>query len=153
MENKASKPDYDSYDFNYRLEKFTAKPFPIDESKCATYAALPTLDGILPHTNGQASILSNNTLRVQLFDKDHNTGLHIDSVIGNILIPWLSCLRQDEYRKDALKLLYAGLFRLDQRAMSIHGFADSEKEREVIPPVDNIPSLEDWICIWKRLHN
>ena len=144
--NPDQKPDFNSYHFRQERFRFAQFPFCPAQKDCA----LPTAPGKLPNTNDQAELSDEGVLKVQLFDRSHDTGFHVDSVIGNVLIPWLRLLPADNYRRDTLACLFVALWRLDQRSVAKHGFKESPSEQNYVPPKKYLPSLEAWIDCWKR---
>lgn len=146
-----TKPDYNSYTYNYREERFKETSYPFNKDKGANWSAFPTDSGTLPETNNQVSLTEDNKLVVQLFDKDHDCGFHVDS-LGSLYGRMLRSLRMDQYRKDALMCNVVGLIAQDNRAVKFtNNFSDSPSEQTCPPNKDNLmPSLDEWINIWKR---
>jgi hypothetical protein len=146
-----NKPDYNSYTYNYREGRFANVSYPFNPEQGSIWSAFPTDVGVLSETNDQVVLTADNKLVIQLFDKHHDTGFHVDSV-GALYGRILNSLRQDQYRKDAIVCNTVGLIAQDNRAVKVtDNYSDSLSEQATPPNKDLLmPSLYEWINIWKR---
>lgn len=145
-----SRPDFCSHKYNYRKEKFQPRFYPYNKIKGEQWAAFAISPGTLDNTNRQVELTGDNKLVIQLFDKYHEEGFHVDSV-GALYGSWLRSLKPNQYREDAIKCNTVGLIALDNSAQKTHGYADSPEEMACPPDKKFLmPSLEEWIDIWKR---
>jgi hypothetical protein len=145
-----SKPDFTSYTYNYRQQRFSPIRYEYDPERGNKWAAFPVSIGVLPETNDQIELTSDNKLVIQLFDEDHDTGFHVDSV-GSIYGRWLMTLKSDRWRSDAIKCNNVGLVLLDDRAVEqTKNYSDSEPERLTPPDMDILPTEQEWMEIWHR---
>lgn len=145
------KPDYNSYTYNYRQQRFNDISYEFNKEKGNNWSSFPVDSGILAETNGQVVLTEDNKLVVQLFDKDHDCGFHTDT-LGSFYSRMLKSLKIDQYRKDAINCNTVGLIAQDNRAIKItNNYSDSPSE-QLCPPDKDIlmPTLEEWINIWKR---
>lgn len=152
MSQNASLPDYNSYDFNYRKARFFPAWFNVCQLSAKRFAALPTKPGFLPGTNQQAHLDEKQTLAIKLFHKDNDLGLHIDGVLGQVMVPWLQMLTPDPHRTQAAHCLKMAVRVLDQRSMQRHGYNESPNEKAIEPPALSC-TREDWIKIYDDAFN
>lgn len=146
-----SSPDFNSYVFNYREQRFLNKKYDIDIDMANNYSSFPIKIGKLSDTNDAVELSNDNKLIIQLFDERHDKGFFVDD-FGSLYNRWLRTLREDQYRKDAITCNQVGLLLLDKRAIkNTNNFENSPLERDS-PPDKNVilPSLEEWINIWNR---
>ncbi len=145
------KPDFNSYTYNYRKERFREMGYPFDTEMGSRWLGWAMKPGIVPETNEQVYLdKDNNKLTVNLFHKDNDCGFHVDS-FGMLYGRWLKSLRQDQYRKDAWICNYVGLVIQDQRAReTTNNFSDSPKEQATPPDLSKLPSEQEWLDILHR---
>jgi len=137
-------PDYRSYTYNYRAQRFARTSYPFDSERGKQWAAFATTPGILSDTGEQVELTADNKLVVQLFDKDHDRGFYVDDVImlGKRM---LASAQQDDYRKAALRHLEAALFMLDKRVMEKgHAYGESPEEAATPPPASMMMDIGEF---------
>ena len=128
-------PDFQSYTYNYRAERFAPKLYLFDKERGNQWAAFATTPGILDDTGNQVKLSNDNELVIQMFDKQHDKGFFVDDVIM-LAKRMLASLPADDYRKAAGRHLEAALYTLDERVMKRgHAYNDSPKEAVTPPPL------------------